>query len=63
LAVFSLLLLKWTKEDFQVLGSQVVISNMPVGRRYPPYIFTEHGTIMAASVLTPQAVQINVFVR
>jgi hypothetical protein len=55
-----------TKEEFQVLRSQAVISNMPSGRggrRYPPYVFTEHGAIMAASVLnSPQAVQTSVFV-
>lgn len=33
------------------------------GRRYLPYVFTEHGAIMAASVLnTPQAVKVSVFV-
>ena len=33
------------------------------GRRYLPYVFTEHGAIMAASVLnSPQAVEMSVFV-
>ena len=33
------------------------------GRRKLPYAFTEHGTIMAASVLnTPRAVEMSVFV-
>jgi phage regulator Rha-like protein len=33
------------------------------GRRYPPYAFTEHGAIMAATVLnTPRAVEMSVFV-
>jgi len=33
------------------------------GRRYLPYAFTEHGTIMAATVLnSPRAVEMSVFV-
>lgn len=33
------------------------------GRRYPPYAFTEHGAIMAATVLnSKRAVQMSVFV-
>ena len=33
------------------------------GRRYQPYAFTEHGAIMAASVLnTPRAVEVSVYV-
>lgn len=33
------------------------------GRRYLPYVFTEHGAIMAAAVLSsPQAVEMSVFV-
>ena len=33
------------------------------GRRYAPYAFTEHGTIMAATVLnSPRAVQVSVYV-
>jgi len=33
------------------------------GRRYLPYAFTEHGAIMAASVLnTPQAIEVSVYV-
>ena len=32
------------------------------GRRYRPYVFTEHGAVMAASVLnTPRAVEASVF--
>ena len=31
--------------------------------RHPPYVFTEHGVVMAASVLSsPQAVEVSVFV-
>lgn len=33
------------------------------GRRYLPFVFTEHGAIMAASVLnTPQAMEVSVYV-
>jgi ORF6N domain len=33
------------------------------GRRYQPWVFTEHGAIMAASVLnSPRAVEVSVFV-
>jgi len=33
------------------------------GRRYLPYVFTEHGVIMAASVLkSPQAVSVSVYI-
>lgn len=33
------------------------------GRRYRPYAFTEHGAIMAASVLnSPQAVEVGIYV-
>lgn len=45
------------------LRSQFVTSNGRGGRRYRPYVFTEHGTIMAANVLnSPQAVKISVLV-
>jgi hypothetical protein len=33
------------------------------GRRYAPYVFTEHGAIMAAMILnSPRAVEVSVFV-
>jgi len=33
------------------------------GRRYQPFVFTEHGAVMAASVLnTPRAVEVSVYV-
>lgn len=46
------------------LRSQFVTSNVGRGgRRYLPYVFTEHGAIMAASVLnSPRAVEMSVFV-
>jgi hypothetical protein len=51
------------KED-QILRSQIVISSQKHGgRRYPPYAFTEHGTIMAAAVLNSErAIEMSVFV-
>lgn len=66
-----------TAEEHDSLRSQIVTSNAidPLrsqtvtlktgrgGRRYLPYVFTEHGAIMAASVLnSPQAVEMSVFV-
>jgi phage regulator Rha-like protein len=46
------------------LRSQIVISKKGRGgRRYPPYAFTEHGAIMAATVLnSKRAVEMSVFV-
>src|SRR5207253_9201939 len=51
------------KED-TALRSQFVISKKGRGgRRYSPYAFTEHGAIMAATVLnSKRAVQMSVFV-
>ena len=51
------------KED-EILRSQIVTSSSGYGgRRYPPYAFTEHGAIMAATVLnSPKAVEMSVFV-
>ena len=51
------------KED-ESLRSQIVTSKKGRGgRRYPPYAFTEHGAIMAATVLnSTRAVEMSVFV-
>src|SRR5450759_4993420 len=54
--------------DTSSLRSQIATSNNPVGtpagrggRRHLPYAFTEHGAIMAASVLnSPRAVETSV---
>jgi uncharacterized coiled-coil protein SlyX len=66
-----------TEDEEESLRSQIVISNVDNslraqfatskpsrgGRRYLPYVFTEHGAIMAASVLnSPRAVEMSVFV-
>lgn len=57
-----------TAEEFVNLRSQIATSNNSVGnttgrggRRHLPYAFTEHGAIMAASVLnSPRAVEASV---
>ena len=49
-----------TKQEFDSLRSQIVISNRG-GRRYPPYAFTEQGVAMLSSVLrSERAIQVNV---
>jgi len=50
--------------ETEYLRSQTATSkNARGGRRYRPYAFTEHGAIMAASVLnTPRAVEVSVYV-
>jgi len=51
-------------KQYEVLRSQFVTSKESRGgRRYLPYAFTEHGAIMAATVLNSErAVQMSVFV-
>jgi ORF6N domain len=45
------------------LRSQIVTSSSHGGRRYPPLVFTEHGAIMAATILnSPRAVAMSVYV-
>lgn len=53
-----------TAKEHENLRSQIVISSdTHGGRRYPPYAFTEHGAIMAATVLNSErAVEMGVFV-
>lgn len=49
-----------SKKEFEILKSQNVISSWG-GRRTPPYAFTEHGTIMLASVLkSPTAIEASI---
>jgi phage regulator Rha-like protein len=51
-----------TPEETDSLRSQNATSKRG-GRRYPPYAFTEHGAIMAATVLNSErAVEMSVFV-
>ncbi len=53
-----------TSEEFDDLRSQSVISRSAHGgRRYLPWAFTEHGAIMAATLLnSSRAVEMSVFV-
>ncbi len=51
-------------EEFESLRSQTVTSNVGRGgRRWRPWVFTEHGAIMAASVLNSRrAVDMSIYV-
>jgi phage regulator Rha-like protein len=50
-----------TANEFVSLRSQVVTSNRRGGRRYLPWVFTEHGSLMLASVLNSEvAIQASV---
>jgi ORF6N domain len=53
-----------TSEETESLRSQSATSNRERGgRRYRPYVFTEHGAIMAASVLnSSRAIEVSVYV-
>jgi hypothetical protein len=53
-----------TAQEDQILRSQIATSKKQHGdRRYPPYAFTEHGAIMAATVLnSKRAIEMSVFV-
>lgn len=51
-----------TRQELTILRSQDVTSSWG-GRRYLPRVFTEHGAIMAASVLnSPRAIEMSVYV-
>jgi len=55
-----------TDDEFIRLKEQSAVDNGHEGwggRRYPPYVFTEHGAIMVASLLnTPIAIEVSIFV-
>ncbi len=52
-----------TRQEVANLRSQFATSSSYGGTRYLPYAFTEHGAIMAATVLnSPQTVQMSLFV-
>jgi hypothetical protein len=54
-----------TDEEAAILRSQIATSSSSLwgGRRYLPYAFTEHGAIMAATILnSDRAVQVSVHV-
>src|SRR5262245_26577226 len=52
-----------TGKEFSVLMLQSATSKPGRGgRRKPPFVFTEHGAIMAATVLnSPQAVEMSIY--
>lgn len=51
-------------QDFIRLRSQIVTSNIGRGgRRYLPYAFTEHGALMAATILnSPRAIEMSIYI-
>lgn len=52
-------------EEAQALRSQIATSKTPGrgGRRYLPYAFTEHGAIMAATVLnSARAIEVSLYI-
>jgi hypothetical protein len=50
-------------ESHQASRSQIATLKRGQNLKYPPYAFTEHGAIMAATVLnSPEAVKMSVFV-
>ena len=55
-----------TDDEFLELKEQAAAANGQEGwggRRYPPYVFTEHGAIMAAGLInTPIAIEVSIFV-
>ncbi len=57
-------LFRLTREEYKNLRSQNATSSSPHGgRRYLPHAFTEHGAIMAATVLnSKRAIEMSVFV-
>lgn len=51
-----------TEDELENLRSQFATTNLAM-RRVPPYAFTEHGAVMAASVLnTDAAIQASIYV-
>jgi hypothetical protein len=51
------------EDEMNNLRSQFATSSLHGGRRYLPHAFTEHGSIMAATVLnSPKAIEMSVFV-
>jgi phage regulator Rha-like protein len=55
-----------TNQELGNLRSQFATSSSTTawgGRRYPPFAFTEHGALMAATVLNaPRAIEMSVFI-
>lgn len=58
-------MLQLTEDEYESLRSQFVTLKPGRGqhRKYLPYVFTEHGAIMAATILnSPKAVEMSVFI-
>jgi len=59
-------MLQLTREEYENLRSQFATSSDDTGhggRRYSPLVFTEHGALMAASVLkSKRAVEVSIYV-
>ncbi|MEX2043897.1 MAG: ORF6N domain-containing protein [Opitutus sp.] len=52
-----------SEEEWAALRSQIVTSKNRGGRRYLPWVFTEHGAIMAATILNSErAVKMSTYV-
>ena len=55
-----------TDQEREILRSQFATSSSATawgGRRYLPYVFTEHGALMAATVLNaPRAIEMSIFI-
>jgi len=53
-----------SQDEFDFLRSHFATSSLKHGgRRYLPFVFTEHGALMAASILnTPRAVEVSLYV-
>jgi hypothetical protein len=61
--IFRLSKGEWTKIDALRSQNAILKSGRGQHRKYLPYVFTEHGAVMAANVLqSPRAVQMSVFV-
>jgi hypothetical protein len=51
------------EEEYIALRSQIATSKAKGGRRYLPYVFTEHGVAMLSSVLnSDKAIEANIFI-
>ena len=54
-------MLQLQRQELANLKSQFVISSLHGGRRSVPHVFTEHGALMAATILnSPQAIKMSV---
>ena len=56
-------LIEVNKEEWSNLRCQIGTSSLHGGIRYTPYLFTEQGVAMLASVLqSPKAIEVNIFI-